>query len=222
MSIAVSSKSKPVTPLDFIASSLDHANRWPKTERLDPRIRFNARTEATMLIEGLRTFGYEIVPRTEEPARVDFAPRKEIELAPGNVVRLTPEGEAAIRAFVQSVPQTQDAVSAGIEALEHSLDRAEAEAEVDDWGMREHGANDLARRYGCRVTVSGRDDPRNPNSYEADDGDHAVVTERLTGRLVGLTECWYSEDGDPIVPKTWLEAVLLAWEANAKALRASA
>lgn len=57
MRIAVSSKSKPTTPHDFIASTLDHANRWPKTERLDPRIRFIARTEATMLIEGLRTFG---------------------------------------------------------------------------------------------------------------------------------------------------------------------
>ncbi|MGW9821959.1 hypothetical protein ACUXK4_004548 [Methylorubrum extorquens] len=95
------------------------------------------------------------------------------------------------------------------------------EPEKDNWGVCCRLANDMAARHGCRVELTGRDDPADPNSYHDDLCTFAVVTDRSTGRLVGLVECWDTEDGDPIVPRTWLKAVLLAWRAQGTPKRAA-
>jgi len=95
------------------------------------------------------------------------------------------------------------------------------EPEKDNWGVCCRLANDMAARHGCRVELTGRDDPANPNTYYDDNATYAVVTDRSTGRLVGLVECWDTEDGDPIVPRSWLKAVLLAWRAEGTPKRAA-
>ena len=107
------------------------------------------------------------------------------------------------------LPLTQEAVTAGVEAL-----GLEDEPEKDNWGVCSRVATDMAARHGCRVELSGRDDPHMPLTYTDDLSTYAVVTECSTGRVVGLVECWNSEDGDPIVPRTWLEITLGAWTAE--------
>ncbi len=47
------------------------------------------------------------------------------------------------------------------------------------------------------------------------------MTERATGLLVGLVKAWQDEDGDPLVPRTWLEIVLGAWDAARDPQRAA-
>ncbi|MET7242928.1 hypothetical protein ABZT49_06125 [Methylobacterium sp. EM32] len=74
-------------------------------------------------------------------------------------------------------------------------------------------ADDLASRYDCRVQLVGMDDARFPLSVEDDEGGYVVVTDRFSGRVVGLVEAWHSDDGDLLVPKAWLEIVLSAWDA---------
>jgi hypothetical protein len=88
------------------------------------------------------------------------------------------------------------------------------EPEKDDWGVREHRADEMAACHGCRVELSGIDDPNLPLTYDDDLRTYAVVTERSTGLLVGLVECWQSEDGDWIVPRSWLVITLSAWDAK--------
>jgi hypothetical protein len=94
-------------------------------------------------------------------------------------------------------------------------DTAAPEPERDYSGLRENSADDLAARYGCRVTLAGMDDADTPLTDEPEIGDthYVVVTERATGRHVALVEAWETEDGDPLVPKNWLEVVLSAWDA---------
>lgn len=96
-----------------------------------------------------------------------------------------------------------------------AADAAAPEPERDYSGLRENGADDLAARYGCRVEIVGMDDADMPLTDEGIVGDpqYVVVTERATGRHVALVEAWETEDGDPIVPKRWLEIVLGAWDA---------
>ncbi|OAS22546.1 hypothetical protein A5481_19325 [Methylobacterium platani] len=103
-----------------------------------------------------------------------------------------------------------------------SADTAAPEPERDDWGLRCQAANELAARRGCCVDISHLDDARHPLS-DGDIGDpqYVVVTERATGRLVGLVEAWQDEDGDPLVPRTWLEIVLSAWDAARDPQRAA-
>ena len=95
-------------------------------------------------------------------------------------------------------------------------------AEHDDWGLRCQAANELSARRGCCVDISHLDDARYPLS-DGDIGDlhYVVVTERATGRLVGLGEAWQDEDGDPLVPRNWLETVLGAWDAARDPQRAA-
>lgn len=62
------------------------------------------------LIHSLNEGGYEIVPVQKAP------------LVEGATYELTPEGSAAIEAFVQSVPLSQEAISAGGAALEREFD----------------------------------------------------------------------------------------------------
>jgi len=107
------------------------------------------------------------------------------------------------------------------EAASEPDDEPGDEAEKDDWGLSYQGADDLAQRYGCRCEISGKDDPAQPDTYYDDLTAYAVVTDRSNGRLVGLVECWDSEDGDPLVPRTWLKAVLVAWRAKATPKRAA-
>ncbi|BAQ45892.1 hypothetical protein PUR29_10610 [Methylobacterium ajmalii] len=95
---------------------------------------------------------------------------------------------------------------------------ANTEAPEPEWknlGLRWQAADDMAERYGCRVTLAGMDDADTPLTDEPEIGDthYVVVTERATGRHVALVEAWETEDGDPLVPKNWLEVVLSAWDA---------
>ena len=125
----------------------------------------------------------------------DERPKPVMELEAGNVIELPPGTE--IRS---ANPAAQ---------------------EPDNWGLPERCADDLAERYGCRVAIVGLDDARLPLSDEDSDKPHAVVTERATGRVVGLVEAWISDDGDAIVPRTWLEIVLSAWSAARDPQRAA-
>ncbi|MET7242885.1 hypothetical protein ABZT49_05910 [Methylobacterium sp. EM32] len=90
-----------------------------------------------------------------------------------------------------------------------------AAPERDDLGLRPWSADDLAARYGCRVEVAGMDDAHMPLTDEGIAGDpqYVVVTERATGRVVGMVEAWRDEDGDVLVPHAWLSTVLSAWDA---------
>lgn len=105
--------------------------------------------------------------------------------------------------------------------LKPSQAEPDDEPEEDTWGVCARLADDMAARHGCRVELSGRENPKNPNTYYDDNATYAVVTDRSTGRLVGLVECWDTEDGDPIVPQAWLKAVLLAWRAESTPKRAA-
>lgn len=120
----------------------------------------------------------------------DIAPHS-VTLTPGNTFELPPSTK--IQAAAPPAP----------------------EPERDDQGLNPRSADDLAERFGCRVMLAGMDDADMPLTDEPDIGEphFVVVTERATGRLVGLVEAWETEDGDPIVPKTWLEVVLGAWDA---------
>lgn len=121
-----------------------------------------------------------------------------VALQPGNVFELPPGTE--LRAADAEVPCT----------------------EHDDWGLRCHAADVVAARHGCRVEISDLDDARYPLSDgHIDDPQYVVVTECATGRLVGLVEAWQDEDGDPLVPRTWLEIVLGAWNAARDPQRAA-
>lgn len=93
--------------------------------------------------------------------------------------------------------------------------------ERDTWGVRPCLADDMAARHGCRVELSGIDDPHMPLTFVDDLTAYAVVTERVSGRLVGIVECWQSEDGDFIVPRAWLETTLSAWDAKSHPMRAA-
>lgn len=134
-------------------------------------------------------------PLPGEAAPADEAP---VALVPGNVMALPPGTE--LRAADAEVPC----------------------AEHDDWGLRNGAADDFAAKHGCRVEISDLDDARYPLSDGGiDDPQFVVVTERATGRLVGLVTAWQDEDGDPIVPKSWLEIVLGAWDAARDPQRAA-
>lgn len=87
------------------------------------------------------------------------------------------------------------------------------EPERDDLGLRPWSADDLAARYGCRVEISDVDNAHVPLSVEHGEGGYVVVTERATGRVVGIVEAWRDEDGDVLVPHAWLSTVLSAWDA---------
>lgn len=102
-----------------------------------------------------------------------------------------------------------------------SVDTAAPEPEQDSLGLCLRSADDLAAGYDCRVQVVGVDDARLPMSVEHDEGDHIVVTDRHSGRVVGLVQAWVSDYGDPIVPKQWLEIVLSAWDAAKEPQRAA-
>ncbi|WP_345821613.1 hypothetical protein ABC766_07110 [Methylobacterium fujisawaense] len=93
--------------------------------------------------------------------------------------------------------------------------------EKDTWGVRACLADDMAEQHGCRVELSGIDDPHIPLTYLDDLTAYAVVTERVSGRLVGIVECWQSEDGDFIVPRSWLETTLSAWVTKSAPMRAA-
>lgn len=95
-------------------------------------------------------------------------------------------------------------------------------AEADTWGLYARSAADLAESYGCRVEISRLDDPHCPLTDDADDRQIVVVMERETGRLVSMAEAWMDDDGEPLVPKSWLETVLSAWQAAAAPKRAAA
>lgn len=133
----------------------------------------------------------------------------------GTVSELTREGEDAIARFqsMTLVPGNTLELPPGTEI--RSVDTAAPEPERDYSGLRENSADDLAARYGCWVTLTGMDDADTPLTDEGIVGDpqYVVVTERATGRHVALVEAWETEDGDPIVPKRWLEVVLGAWDA---------
>lgn len=95
------------------------------------------------------------------------------------------------------------------------------EPEIDDWGVHPRIADGMAACHGCRVEISGIDDPHMPLTYDDDLRAYAVVTDSLTGRLVGMVECWQSEDGDFIVPRNWLVITLSAWDAQSMPKRAA-
>ncbi len=124
-------------------------------------------------------------------------------------------GEAVpvVEAPVMLVPGNTMELPPGTEF--QSADTAAPEPERDYSGLRENSADELAARYGCRVTLTGMDDADTPLTDEGIVGDpqYVVVTERATGRHVALVEAWETEDGDAIVPKRWLEIVLGAWDA---------
>lgn len=94
-----------------------------------------------------------------------------------------------------------------------SADLAAPEPEHGNLGYCLRSADDFAAGYDCRVQLVGVDDARFPLSVEDDEGDYVAVTDRHSGRVVGLVEAWHGDDGDPIVPKSWLEIVLGAWDA---------
>lgn len=119
-----------------------------------------------------------------EAAPADEAP---VTLVPGNVVTLPPGTD--VRAADASAP------------------------ERDNVGLCPRSADDMAERFGCRVEVSGMDEADTPLTDEFCEVSFVVLTERATGRVVGLVQAWETEDGDPIVPKRWLEIVLGAWDA---------
>jgi len=75
----------------------------------------------------------------------ELVPGTTFELIPGTVATLTLEGEAARKAMVKPVQ-----------------DGALAEAVRDDWGLCPRSADDLAAVSGCRVEVSGLDNPHLP------------------------------------------------------------
>lgn len=103
-----------------------------------------------------------------------------------------------------------------------AADADEDEApETDTWGLRACLADDVAARHGCRVELSGIDNPHMPLTPVDDMTAYAVVTERGSGRLVGIVECWQCEDGDYIVPRSWLETTLSAWDAKRYPMRAA-
>ncbi|MEH3146475.1 MAG: hypothetical protein PGN34_14245 [Methylobacterium frigidaeris] len=96
-----------------------------------------------------------------------------------------------------------------------AAEAAAPEPERDDLGLRPWSADDLAARYGCRVEIAGMDDAHMPLTDESIAGDpqYVVVTERATGRVVGMVEASQDEDGDVLVPHNWLSTVLSAWDA---------
>ncbi|MCJ2048799.1 hypothetical protein [Methylobacterium sp. J-070] len=96
------------------------------------------------------------------------------------------------------------------------------EPEPDTWGLYPRTAADLAGSYGCRVEISRLDDPHCPLTDDFCEQQLVVVVERDTGRLVSMTEAWLDERDEPLVPKSWLETVLSAWQASAAPKRAAA
>ncbi len=114
----------------------------------------------------------------------------------------------------------------GLGVIDRNLKPSQAEPEDDEpesdtWGVCARLAGDMASVHGCRVELSGPDDPHLPLTYYDDLCTYAVVTDRATGRLVGLVECWESEDGDPIVPRNWLTVTLSAWTVQGTPKRAA-
>ncbi|KTS34217.1 hypothetical protein NS228_05310 [Methylobacterium indicum] len=83
----------------------------------------------------------------------------------------------------------------------------------DNLGLCPRSADDMAERFGCRVEVSGMDEADTPLTEEFCEVSFVVVTERATGRVVGLVQAWETDDGDPLVPMNWLSTVLSAWDA---------
>lgn len=158
--------------------------------------------------EAVRTGNWSAVSERDLLAWRD-APREE-EAAPAD--------EGAIAALQADIATLQ---RAGVEhasamALPPGTDVRAAGASSegqDNLGLCLRSADDLAAGYDCRVELVGMDDARFPMSVEHDEGDHIVVTDRHSARVVGLVEAWHSDDGDPIVPKAWLEIVLGAWDA---------
>ncbi|KQQ32067.1 hypothetical protein ASF58_11040 [Methylobacterium sp. Leaf125] len=184
-----------------------------------------------------------VVERTLEPATVTLEPGRIEELPAGTKVsapasetgyaealRLVREGRAWPGAITRALggasadgPEGNvwKLYSERMRTMGSDAEPEGGEPEKDNWGVCCRLANDMAARHGCRVELTGRDDPADPNSYHDDLCTFAVVTDRSTGRLVGLVECWDTEDGDPIVPRTWLKAVLLAWRAQGTPKRAA-
>lgn len=167
-----------------------------------PKVRGNAeavrkavRTGNWSAVSERDLLAWRDAPLPGEAAPADEAP---VTLVPGNVMALPPGTD--LRAADAEVPC----------------------AEHDDWGLRNGAADDFAAKHGCRVEISDLDDARYPLSDEGiDDPQFVVVTERATGRLVGLVKAWQDEDGDPIVPKSWLEIVLGSWDAARDPQRAA-
>lgn len=161
------------------------------------------------VMQALDVAGFAIVPKPQPistaASRIEFARRT------GNWSSVS---DRDYREWVQSLtPGNVLTLPPGTEI--RSIDTAAPEPERDYSGLRENSADDLAARYGCRVTLTGMDDADTPLTDEGIVGDpqYVVVTERATGRHVALVEAWETEDGDPIVPKRWLEVVLGAWNA---------
>lgn len=147
------------------------------------------RARATGLIYGAYVHADgKVTPLDKEAAEAGIVAIGETTLKPGNTFEIPPG--TAIRSAATAAPET----------------------EQDNLGLCLRSADDLAAGYDCRVQVVGVDEARFPMSVEHDEGDHIVVTDRHSGRVVGLVKAWHSDDGDPLVPKQWLEIVLGAWD----------
>lgn len=159
---------------------------------------------------------------TETVRHTEFMRQGGLSFDPPSVV-----GMRALEVRVLGATETVALVPGNTFELPPGAELRDADAEVpcaehDDWGLRNGAADDLAAKCGCRVEISDLDDARYPLSDGGiDDPQYVVVTERATGRLVGLVKAWETEDGDPIVPKSWLEIVLGAWDAARDPQRAA-
>ncbi|WP_139215663.1 hypothetical protein [Methylobacterium sp. UNC300MFChir4.1] len=168
--------------------------------------------------------------RIEEPLAGAKASTPESETGYAEAVRLIREGRAWPGAITRALGgASADGPEGNVWTLYNERMRTmgsdaepdDEEPEKDTWGVRACLADDMAERHGCRVELSGIDDPHMPLTYVDDLTAYAVVTERVSGRLVGIVECWQSEDGDFIVPRTWLEITLSAWVTKSTAMRAA-
>ncbi|WP_449409686.1 hypothetical protein [Methylobacterium komagatae] len=146
---------------------------------------------------------------TETVKHTEYLRRGAPSFDPPPVVGGTVTGATVLRATetVALQPGNVFEIAPGMEI--RSADAEVPCAEHDDWGLRENAANHLAGRHGCQVAISELDDARYPLSEGiVGDPQYVIVTERDGGRVVGLVEAWHSDDGDPLVPKSWLEIVL--------------
>nr|WP_137830194.1 hypothetical protein [Methylobacterium sp. L1A1] len=127
-------------------------------------------------------------------------------------------GEAvpAVEAPVALVPGNVQTLPPGTE-----IRSADTAAPEQDLGLNPRSADDMAERVGYRVEISGMDQADMPLTDELCEASFVVVTERSTGRVVGLVQAWETDDGDPLVPQAWLLTVLSAWDAARDPQRAA-
>ncbi|MEE7456778.1 hypothetical protein MPAR168_00780 [Methylorubrum populi] len=157
------------------------------------------------VMQALDVAGFAIVPKPQPistaASRIEFARRT------GNWSSVS---DRDYREWVQSLtPGNVLTIPPGTE-----IRAADVEApERNNLGLSPRSADDMAERFGCRVEISGMDDADTPLTDEFCEISFVVVTERATGRVVGLVQAWETDDGDPLVPQAWLSTVLSAWDA---------